>query len=445
MKIVFYSTNSNHYAQGKMDFRMIPSCADQWKELKDKYPHFDFTVVMQKPGMFIYDDDGNKIQSGAVKYIFVEEKDSSAEKIAALILEQKPDVAIAITYWTQPFDWMAIKDSMIAEILQNNNVKTVCHDLKTSEICFDKYRTHQFLTENNFNCAKAVYVHHEMFYAERSRLVIAENIYKENVLSQIKKLKLPLVIKDTLGLSSFGMDVVTTYDEARHILTSKRNNGDRLVEEFLQGPSFGVEVYGTDGNYTVTDPLINSVNQFGLTSPKQNVKLGPAVNQRLHIPELKKEILRLANLLNFSGIAQIDLLFSDDKWYIIEINSRISGMTQTMAASMKKSLYELILFSAGLVDFEPEYSSVMNLKFPLLSEDKRKLMSKQKFVCGVNQIENKEARQLREVGYSEVIFGQNETINGTMENLETLKSLFPEEMEMIFYNNARKLAEYIKK
>lgn len=72
-------------------------------------------------------------------------------------------------------------------------------------------------------------------------------------------------------------------------------------------------------------------------------------------------------------------------------------------------------------------------------------MSKQKFVCGVNQIENKEARQLREVGYSEVIFGQNETINGTMENLETLKSLFPEEMEMIFYNNARKLAEYIKK
>lgn len=443
MRIVFYSTNSNHYASGKKDFKMLPSCADQWALLKSKYPQFDFVVVMQKPGMFLYDDNQEIKESENVRYIFVDENNSSVEKMSQLIIDQNPDIAIAVTYWTQPFDWMSIKDSMIADILRSGGIKTVCHSLETSEICFDKYRTHQFLEQNGFKCAKGVYVHHEMFYAERSRLIIAENIYRESIFKQIEKLKLPLVIKDTLGLSSFGMDVVTTIAEAKHILLSKKNNGDRLVEEFLQGPSFGIEVYGSDGKYTVTDPLINSVNQFGLTSPKQNVKLGPVTASKYKIPELKEEILRLAKLLNFSGIAQIDLLFSENQWYIIEINSRISGMTETMAASIGISLYELILYSAGLIDLKPEYSFVMNLKFPLLDDEKLRLLSCQNFVYGVNQIENKEARQLREVGYSEVIFGQRKNLSEVMKDLDYLNQEFSEDMENIFYKNAYNLASEI--
>lgn len=443
MKVIFYSTNSNHYASGKMDFKMIPSCASQWDMLKAKYPQFEFVVVMQKPGMFLF-DDAQDIRSENVKYIFVEQSQSSVENIAEIICDQNPDVAVAVTYWTQPFDWMSIKDSMIAEVLRTKNIKTICHSLEASEICFDKNKTHQFLKQNDFKCADGVYVHHEMFYAERSRLVIAENIYRESIFSQIARLKLPLVIKDTLGLSSFGMDVVTTYAEAKHILLSKKNNGDRLVEEFLQGPSFGIEIYGSDGNYTVTDPLINSVNQFGLTSPKQNVKLGPVTAEKYKIPELKKEMLRLANLLKLSGIAQVDLLFSDNQWYIIEINSRISGMTETMAASMGISLYELILYSAGLINIEPKYSYVMNLKFPLLNSEKLNQLAQQDFVYGVNQIENKEARQLREVGYSEVIFGQRDELDQVMADLEILNSVFSKDMENIFYSNAHKLADEIK-
>lgn len=440
MKVVFYSTNSNHYAKGKMEFSMLPSCSSQWDDLKQKYPQFDITVVMQKPGMFLYDDSENAAFSSNVKYVFVDQDNSTAENFAGIILQQNPDIAIAVTYWTQPFDWMSIKDSMIAEILKSKNLKTICHPVKTSEICFDKYKTHQFLEQNGFSCAKGVYVHHEMFYAERNRLVLAENIYKEYVFSEIKKLRFPVVIKDTLGLSSFGMDVVTTFEEAKHVLLSKKNNGDRLVEEFLTGPSFGIEVYGSRNNYTVSEILINSVNQFGLTSPKQNVKLGPVVTSDFDVQSIKKEILRLADLLDFSGIAQIDLLFSEGRWYIIEINSRISGMTQTMASSMNMSLYELILFSAGLIQKKPESLYVMNLKFPLLTSEKLSKMASLEFVHGVNQIENKEAKQLREVGYSEVILGKTCTLHETMENLEQLNQLFPDEMEKIFYNNALKLA-----
>lgn len=443
---------------------MIPSCADEWDNLKQKYPDFNFTVVMQKPGMFLYDDTKD-VLSKNVKYIFVDDDNSesdckfesdcksekktahsktSAEAIADIIIKENPDIAIAVTYWTQPFDWMSIKDSMVAEILRANRVKTVCHPASTSAICFDKRQTHDFLEQNGFKIAKGVYVHHEMFYAERSKLSVRENVYKDYVFSEIKKLKLPVVVKDTMGLSSFGMDVVNTYDEAKHVLLSKKNNGDRLVEEFLDGISFGIEVYGTDGNYFIADPLINSVNQFGLTSPKQNVKLGPVSNKTFKIDELKKEIFRLSKLLNFSGIAQIDLLYSNGEWYIIEINSRISGMTQTMAVSMNLSLYELILFSAGLIKWNGSFTNVMNLKFPLLNNQKLQNLFSKSFVKAVNQIENHEAKQLRETGYSEIVYGQTVTLEELMSELEELNRDFSDDMEKIFYENSIKLYNLIR-
>ena len=61
----------------------------------------------------------------------------------------------------------------------------------------------------------------------------------------------------------------------------------------------------------------------------------------------------------------------------------------------------------------------------------------------VNQIENKEAKQLREVGYTEVIFGHTESLNQTMQELDTLNALFPDKMEKRFYDNAWLLFESI--
>ena len=34
MKILFYSTNSNFYSHGKITLKMIPSCFEQWNNLK---------------------------------------------------------------------------------------------------------------------------------------------------------------------------------------------------------------------------------------------------------------------------------------------------------------------------------------------------------------------------------------------------------------------------
>ena len=258
MRIVFYSTNSNNYRKGSVVFGMNPNCFQQFECLRKKFPEYEFFVVAEPPAMFLLDEES------------IEEKSTSGEEIevfAQRILDLSPDMAIAVTYWTQPFDWMGIKDSLVGEFLEGKGVRTIYHPVRTSEICFDKWQTHQFLEENGFNCAKGVYVHHQMFWAERNRNMVVQNVYREAIFSSIKKLKFPVVIKDVYGLSSYGMYVVQTFEQAKCLLLSRKNNGDRIVEEFLSGNSYGLEIYGSEGTYVVTPPLINSVNQFVQAHP----------------------------------------------------------------------------------------------------------------------------------------------------------------------------------
>ena len=453
MNVIFFSTNSNFYNSNSIQIKSLPKCKTEWLGFAKNHKNHNFTIILQKPGMFLLDFEDLKSEKSELriaenlKFYFIDENDFSNEKIASLILIFSPDIVCPITYWISPFDWLSIKDSLICELLNQKNIKTVNHPSISNLICFDKTKTHEFLEKNNFKCAKALPVHYQMFFSERNKHEIKENVYKEFIFQKMNELKFPVVVKDTLGLSSYGMDVCKTYAEAKHVLLSKKNNGDRLIEEFISGLSFGAEIYGTDGDYIVSPLFINSLNQFGLTSPKQNVKLGPVKNKKFNLDFLQNELIRLARLLNFSGIAQVDLIFANGTWYIIEINSRLSGMTQTIAASLNLSLYELIFMATAdfknskerLENLIENAKLTFNLKFPLLTEENLVKMSKYDFISFVNQIENHEAKQLRELGYAEVIFGNADSKQELQEKLEILNKDFSSEMESRFYQNSLNL------
>lgn len=377
MKIVIYSSNTNAYEADSLRIFTFPSWKTQWQKICALHPENEYVFVSQKPAFFMPEDC--EILAPEV----------SVQDFADYILSKKPDMAVACSFWVTPFDWLSVKDALIAEKLRENEIETVCHPLKSMLICFDKWQTHLFLSANGFNVAKAVYVHHDLYFCAGSVKGVLENPYKESVFAQIKKLNLPLVIKDTHGLSSYGMTVVNTYGEAFCYLNSKRNNSDRIVEEFISGEQFGAEIRSYKGVHTVFPPFKFSVNQYGITSPKQSIKTGPVTDELYDIFGLESELKRLAGLLELDGPSQVDLVFDGKKWFIIEINPRLSGMSETYAASSD------FLFK----NFLP----VVNEKLPLMSKaelEKLCTRSDVKYVC---QIEDLTARQEREKGYCEVV------------------------------------------
>ena len=447
MKILFYSSNSNYFDFNTFKIFSYPTSKMDFEKLQNDFPQHEFFVVAELPAMFLIDleNNGTVEKASNVKYfIFNSEEKISVQDFSNKIIEFNPDVAIPISFWVNPFDWLSIKDSMIADCLQTNGIKTFCNSTLTSQICFDKNSTYQKMQElisnnkiENLKIPKSVYVHHELFWAERNRNELKENIYKEFIFSQIKNLNYPVIIKDTFGVSSYGMEVATNYNQVISFLNSKRNNSDRIIQEYIDGFHFGTEIFSTSGfsnstennfsekNHFVLSPFIFSTNKYGITSPKQSVKLGPINDEKFFISKLKKSLLQLATEFNFSGITQVDLILKNDQWYLIEINPRVSGMSKTYSVTLEKNLLgifiELFFFDKNAEnDFERIFEKnnfAINFKIPLLEKNKFDELSKNPNVKYLNQMENLIAKQDREKGFCQVVLNSKNSF-------EELKNIF---------------------
>lgn len=447
MKILFYSSNSNYFDYNTFKIFSYPNCKMDFEKLQNDFSLHEFFVVAELPAMFLIDieNNGTVEKSSNVKYfIFNSEEKISVKDFSKKIIEFNPDVAIPISFWVNPFDWLSIKDSLIAECLQTNGLKTFCNSSLTSQICFDKNSTYQKMQElisnnkiENLKTPKSVYVHHELFWAERNRNELKENVYKEFIFSQIENLNYPVIIKDTFGVSSYGMEVATSYNQVVSFLNSKRNNSDRIIQEYIDGLHFGTEIFSTsdfsnstENNFSqkkhfVLSPFIFSTNKYGITSPKQSVKLGPINEEKFYISKLKKSLVQLASEFNFSGITQVDLILKNDQWYLIEINPRVSGMSKTYSVTLEKTLLEIFmnLFFFDKSDknnFELNFEKnnfAINFKIPLLEKNKFDELSKNPNVKYLNQMENLIAKQEREKGFCQVVLNSKNSF-------EELKNIF---------------------
>ncbi|MCR4735718.1 MAG: ATP-grasp domain-containing protein [Treponema sp.] len=427
MKIVFYSTNSNLYDTNRFELFEYPENIVHFNNFCDTHLQDTFYIVTQAPAFFMPE---NHLEYND-KIIYLSQSAAPLE-VAAKIKELKADLAIAMTFWVAPFDWLTISDALVAEELEKLGIKSICHSLQTALTCFDKNRCQAFFEKNNFTVPKSLFVDHDMFFCAGSNKEVLRNVYKESVFSQLEKMKLPHVIKDTCGLSSYSLAVTNTYGESKAYLNSKKNNSNRLIQEFSQGLQIGIEVYGIPGNYTVLPPFSFSVNKYGITSPKQSIKFSDGQRTSLEFKKIEKEILRLANLLNFYGAAQIDLVYNKGEWTFIEINPRLSGMTRAYACGCELSIYEMLYKSCVLEE------SVFTKMKPLLSvklpPQSKKILEEMSRIGGslknINQIYDKDAKQEREKGWCEVIFASN-NIKEIENSLNEVKDFFQKNLENI--------------
>ena len=446
MKIVFYSTNSNTFNDKMFKINIFPTNNDVFKDFCGKNTKDQFFVVMQKPGFFL--PDGDSLYNSA--QVFILSQNSTITDFADKILSLSPDIAIPFTWWVDPFDWLTINDTLVAEQLKAHGVKTIAHSLDTGMTCLNKSKTCEKLKALGFFVPNSVTVEHDMFFCAGSNKKVIHNVYKDYIVAKIKKLTLPLIIKETVGVSSYGATVVHSYGEAICYLNSKRNNSDRIVEEYIKGRQFGCEIYGIPGNYTIMPLVEFSLNQYGITSPKLSVKYGPAeersklgsslLTSTLNLSKLYKMLNTIAEELQFRGVAQIDLIYDVNKnWHVIEINPRLSGMSFTYAAMIGKSLYEMFYKSCveeKKISFE-NVKKVLNIKLPVLMLEKIKKIRELRGVEFVHITNNKEAKQEREKGYTEIILtGKN--LDEIKNNLTELKKALPEECYAENFTNVDK-------
>ncbi len=180
----------------------------------------------------------------------------------------------------------------------------------------------------------------------------------------------PVILKDTLGAGSIGVEVMNSYEEVESFLNSDRNNSDIMVEE----------------------------------------------------------LLNMAQSLKFEGTVQVDLVYRAGEWYIIEINPRWSGMTTTTAAMEGRN--PLSIFVDSILGTDKNYSIKRNLKYALNFKMKARSQEDLIRLYGnphvdyIMQLETSVAG-MEKINYCEVVISTDQEKEDILNILNELEEEFP--------------------
>lgn len=185
-------------------------------------------------------------------------------------------------------------------------------DLLVSALTFDKYYCKAFLFKHGVLMAEEILV-------KRNDKIDAQSI--------IAKLGLPVFVKPANGGSSFGVTKVKNEaDLADAIkLAMKEDDGDVLVEEFIEGKEITCGMVRTTEKEVVF-PLteIVSANDFFDYQAKYEGASDEITPARISLEETERcqELTRKVNrALNTRGITRTDYILKNGKFYFIEINT----------------------------------------------------------------------------------------------------------------------------
>ncbi len=418
-KVVLYSSNSKNRDKNS-NCTVFPSWASQWDQMAKKHPELDITLVVQLNGRYFLDiRDGELIKEPDNIHVKILPKEAKIPEFVETVYALSPDIAIAMPGPVSGYDWNCIRDASIAEGLRRKGIETICYSNKTALDCFDKWRTQQMLQSNGFRTPNGLYLHHELFASQKGSEASTGNVYQEYILYQVENMEMPVVIKSTTGASSMGIHIAKDYDDAKEYLLSEKLDEDVLIQEFLVGEEYGMEIHGNKGNYVISPPYrIFNIDKGELNDPlgKNTLKYGPILDEKLKIGELRKQLLRLANIMEFTGIIEVDLVLVKDEWYILEINNRWSGLTTLVTSSQGRVPYDVYVeqYEAGNIDL----NDINNLKFacqfkiPDANEKALAEIAEEDAVTSVIQYE------VRMPGKE--VFYLNDAVIGGFDSMETL-------------------------
>ena len=348
MKVIVYSTiSAEGFISYLLNYTSKPSLSDQWQTIRQRYSEHEFMVVASEGGAaHLFDFDANRkeiIPDGIKTKLLPMEAD--ADEYIEAIMSESPDIAIAASYFGGSMDWDTLKDSIIAEELEKKGVRTIAHSMFAAMTFFDKWNTHQVMIEKGFPVVKAIHIPSIYLTLAKDHPDIRSNVYLELVFHQIRKMHFPLIIKVAAGSGSKGIEIVQDYEAAKAAILARTEAANVIVEEMIQGEQFGAEIHGSPGNYTILPPFKCALNEDGITDPLHYAKIGPITDEKYKVEELRNMLRNLATEMGLAVCAQADLAFADGRWYIIEVNPRISGMSISASACEGRTPLEMIIES----------------------------------------------------------------------------------------------------
>lgn len=160
----------------------------------------------------------------------------------------------------------------------------------------------------------------------------------------------PVVVKPDNASGSSG--VIIAKDKNELDRACEKSPGEVVIQEYLEGPSFSVEIIGQPGNYVTlqaTDLFMDA--QYDCSGVAAPTDLDSAKTDELH-----EQAIAIAEEIALHGIMDLEVILHDDKLKILEIDARFPSQTPiTVYHSTGMNMVNMLakLFLEGAVQKRP--------------------------------------------------------------------------------------------
>lgn len=193
-------------------------------------------------------------------------------------------------------------------------VQVIVSEPEIVDICNDKWKTYEFLTEHQLPAP------HSFINLEEAKKAVREG-----------RLSYPLMVKPRWGMGSLSVYEAENEEELEifykkilreigdsYLRFESAQEPDRcvLIQEKLKGQEYGLDVINDlNGCYEITVPKRKAAMRSGETDAAETVD-----NE-----ELRKLGQRLSGLLHHRGNLDVDVFEAEGKYYVLEMNARFGG------------------------------------------------------------------------------------------------------------------------
>ncbi|MGW1164278.1 ATP-grasp domain-containing protein [Streptomyces sp. NPDC002550] len=247
------------------------------------------------------------------------------------------DAAVAISL---P-DENALRDAVTKTKLEALGIRTVMTPLAATRVLCDKWETKRVLEAHGITSPPAVLVDSDLLN-DRALPVPA---YPDTVRLAAQDIGYPLMAKPLWDSTSMGIEFIP--DPAaldRHL--AARPAAHAVLEKCVSGRLCSVDIVGADGHYTVM-PLIWTGTAGGPPAfTFEDLRyVNPAPDDDFR--PTAQRLVDLCTELGAEGSVNVDMIYADGIYHVLEINPRIGGATTLSIAASGFNTFVALLDILG--------------------------------------------------------------------------------------------------